>query len=196
MTMDEKSPLHEITLPCRLRLRVPKRFSLDRPPDGRVIQIVDGNQHVQLNIAFLEDIAAYVKALTWYEGDAMTPASPDWDEFETLLRGKEGINLKPEWQNKKARVQGPFQYTCSCFERPHDWSWDGEEQRWPKAWEILKKYFPQYDRHDSAAYWNLVGADCDCSVAMDVSGELDRGYRGLINEIFETQRRESKNDHK
>lgn len=186
--MGDDSPLHETTLPCGLRLRVPKRFSLNRPPDGRIIQIIDGDRHVQFNIAFLEDITAYIKALSWYEGDAMTPASPDWPEFEALLHGKEGINLRPEWENKRARAQGPFRHICSCSDRPDDWKWDGKEQRWPKAWEILKKYFPQYDRHDSIAYWNLVGADCDCLVACNVIGELDKGYKSLINEIISTQR--------
>jgi hypothetical protein len=183
MSDQEKDPLHDFTHRSGLRVRVPKCFSLFRhPPDEQVIQIVDGDRRVSFNIALLDDIVAYMKALAWYEGDAMTPASPDWPAFESLLRSKKGIDLKPEWENKKARAQGAYTYNCSCSERPEGWTWDRKTDRWPKAMNILRTHFPRYDRQDTAAYWVQVGADCDCLVAFNVGGELDKGYRRLISD--------------
>ena len=177
---DDESPLHEFQHPTGLRVRVPKGYFLGKSGPDMDMQLVRGDDHFQFPIAILEDISAYLKAVSWYEVDAMTPASPDWPEFVELLKGKEGINLKPEWENKKMRARGPYRYSCSCSERPEDWVWDRESNRWPKAWAILEKHFPRYDRHDTLAYWILYNADCDHLVAFNIDAVLTEGFAHMI----------------
>jgi len=182
--MDQKDfGLHEWTHPCGVSLRVPKGFFLCSGSPDTAMQLCRGDDHFQFPIAVLRDFAAYLDAVSWYEGDAMTPASPDWKRFVELLRGKEGINLEPEWENKKMRARGPMTYHCSCSDRPEDWEWDREENRWPKATAILEKHFPDYDIQDTLAYWMLYGADCDCLVAFNIDSILTTGFSTMIRRM-------------
>lgn len=175
--------LHEWTHPCGFRLRVPKGFFVTNGAPDTDMQIVRGDDHFQFPIAVLEDFSAYLEAICWYESDAMTPASPDWPIFLELLKGKSGINFRPEWENKKMRARGPFRYSCSCSDRPDGWEWDRESNRWPKATAILEKHFPDYDIQDTLAYWMLYGADCDHLVAFNIDGVLERGFNKMIRRM-------------
>lgn len=176
----DSAPLHEFEHPTGLRIRVPKGFSTGRMPADCDLQLVLVDKDLQFPIALLDDISAYLKALAWYEGDAMTPASPDWPAFTVALKSKEGIDFRPEWEDKKRRAQGPYRFSCSCSDRPDDWKWDGESLRWPKAVAILKKQFPAYDVQDSMAYWMLHKADCDCLLLFRVNAALTTGFARMI----------------
>lgn len=177
--------MHEFLHPSGILIRVPRRYFLGKCAPNEMLELADDTHKVEFPIAIFEDISAYLKALAWYEGDAMTPASPDWPKFIELLKGEDGINLKPEWEDKKARARGPFRYSCSCAERPDDWKWDGESIRWPKATAILKKHFARYDMHDSLAYWMLYKADCDCLVAFNIDGVLTTGFSRMIRNMLD-----------
>jgi len=179
----DDNPLHEWTHPCGVRLRVPQGFFLAYGAPDTDMQLVRGDRHFQFPIAVLEDFAAYLKAVCWYEAGAMTPASPDWARFLELLRGKAGIKLKPEWENRVRRSQGPLTFSCSCSERPEDWEWDRQSNRWPRATAILEQHFPGYDVHDTLAYWMLYDADCDCRVVFNIDGVLTQGFMRMIRRM-------------
>jgi len=175
MSDRKENPLYEFTHKSGLRIRVPKGFSLDgHPPDGRVVQLVEGDRHVSFNVALIEDVAAYINTLSWHERNAMTPVSPEWPSFHELLLGKEGINLTPELS--------PYDYNCACRERPEERCWDGKKILWPKSKKILETYFPSYDIHNSFTYWDQVVANCDCEVAFNVDVELHKNYFKLMDD--------------
>ena len=182
--MSEHSLLHEYTHPTGIRIRIPKGFSVGMTGPEIDMQLVRGDDHFQFPVAILEDISAFVKAASWYEVDAMTPASPDWPRFVELLKGKKGVDLKPEWENKKARARGPMTFRCSCSDRPDDWEWDRETNRWPKATAILEKHFPAYDVQDTLAYWMLYGADCDHLVAFNINAVLGKGFNRMLRQMM------------
>ena len=178
---NDDSPLHEFRHRSGIRVRVPKGYYVGKRSPDMPLQLVRGDEHFEVPLLFVEDLSAYLEALAWYEGDAMTPASPDWQSFVSLLKGNEGINLKPEWENKRMRAEGPRRFTCACSDRPEDWVWDRESNRWPKAFAIMEKHFPGYDVHDTAAYWMLHKADCDHAVAFDVDGLLSAGFARMVS---------------
>lgn len=186
---DDDSQLHEFKHRSGLRVRVPKGFFVGEMGPDADMQLVRGDNHFQFPVAILDDIVAYMKALCWYEVDAMTPASPDWPRFMELLTGKKGINLKPEWENKAMRARGPMTFSCSCSKRPDDWKWDRESDRWPRATAILEKHFPQCDIQDTLAYWMLYKADCDCQVAFNINAVLTEGFSRMVCEMMDKNRR-------
>ncbi len=79
----------------------------------------------------------------------LTPDVPEWEKFVELLSGAEGCNFRGS--------------TASDL----TWKCDGSVEK-PLARAILEKYFPQFDVHETLAYFEDYGGYCDCEILFNV----------------------------